>query len=321
MRRLIALITVLVASTLWLGVASAQVIGIGTQGRGATAQVAAGIARIVSLYSDVNMRTQTVASTAQYLPMVNSGKLAFGVSNIAQLTYAYHGTGLSKGKPHKNLRLIAGLFSFRNGLIVRQSSGIESIANLKGKRLSAGFSSTPLARYLHSAMLATGGLTYDDVIKVPVANWPGMYNAFWEGDGRVVAATGVVGAGIIERADSKVGGVNFVSLAHTPEAVKAARKYIPTADIKLVPQNSKIAGIRDKGVYVLHFSYTAWANKDVYDEVAYKVAKAMYDNGKELSQSSPLWNSFSREQMPRDFGIPFHPGAKKFFQEMNIWKR
>ncbi|MCY3828829.1 MAG: hypothetical protein OXF89_06815, partial [Rhodospirillaceae bacterium] len=98
------------ATGLWLagamalaGPAQAQSVGIGTTKGGATAQVTAAIAKVVSAHAGLQMRPQPYANTSQYIPVVNSGKLEFAASNIFQLTFALNGTGMSEGRPNPNL--------------------------------------------------------------------------------------------------------------------------------------------------------------------------------------------------------------------------
>ncbi len=62
----------------------AETVGIGTTKGGATAQVSAGIAKIVSSHAGMQMRPRPMGGTAQYVPVVNAGELEFGVSNAMQ---------------------------------------------------------------------------------------------------------------------------------------------------------------------------------------------------------------------------------------------
>ena len=150
------------------GSASAQTVGIGTTKGGATAQVAAAISKIVSSHAGgLQMRTQVMGGTQKYIPVVNAGKLEFGVSNMMQYYMAKKGTGLSKGHKHDNLRLLATMMTFRIGWLVPRNSDIKSIADFKGKRVPHGFKGAPLFHFLLSAGLANGGLSYDDVQKNP----------------------------------------------------------------------------------------------------------------------------------------------------------
>ena len=77
------------------GPAQAQSVGIGTTKGGATAQVTAAIAKVVSAHAGLQMRPQPYANTSQYIPVVNTGKLEFAASNIFQLTFAIRAANLN----------------------------------------------------------------------------------------------------------------------------------------------------------------------------------------------------------------------------------
>jgi hypothetical protein len=126
------------------GAASAQTVGIGTTAGGANAAIGASIANIVSSKSGLQMRPQKMGGTQQYIPLVDAGKLEFGLANIMQYYMAVSGTGLSQGKSYKNMRLAATLMTFTNGMITRVGSGINTPADLKGKRVPSGYKSAPL---------------------------------------------------------------------------------------------------------------------------------------------------------------------------------
>ena len=111
--------------------AIAQTVGLGTTKGGATAQVSAAIAKVVSDAGAVQVRPQAMGNTSQYIPVVNAGKLELGISNFPQYRFAKEGTGMSK-EPNPNLMLVANLFPFRVGLAVPKKLGLKTYADLKG---------------------------------------------------------------------------------------------------------------------------------------------------------------------------------------------
>ncbi|MCZ7564050.1 MAG: TAXI family TRAP transporter solute-binding subunit [Burkholderiales bacterium] len=162
-------LVVVAASLAFAAAAHAQTVGVGTTKGGATAQVSAALAKVVSANSGMQMRPQPMGGTQQYIPLVNSGELEFGISNMMQAYMAFSGTGLSKGSRHDNLRLVSTLMVFRIGVFVRSDSGIKSVADLKGKRVPSEYTSAPLFHHLMTAFLANGGLEWKDVQPVPQA--------------------------------------------------------------------------------------------------------------------------------------------------------
>jgi uncharacterized protein len=306
------------ASVALLGTVNAQTVGIGTTKGGATSQVSAGIATVVSKHAGLNMRTQPMAGTQQYIPAVNAGRLEFGVANIMQTRWAYTGTSISKGRPNADLRMVGTLMEFRVGPLVADKSPIRSMADLKGKRVPSNFSAAPLFKEFMTGFLANGGLTYKDVQPVPVSSLVQHWNALTEDKLDVVV--GAVGTGYLNLMAKKIGGVRFVDLGDSPKDLKAIQDFLPGVEIRAVQPGPKLTGVA-KPVKVTHFDYMLFAGKGVPDAVVYKVTKALYENQKELIAASPLWRSFSPAKMGKDQGMPMHPGAIKFLTEKGAYKR
>ncbi len=120
--------------------ASAQTVGIGSTKAGAVAQITATISKAVSEHAGgLQMRKQTMGGTQQYIPVVNAGELAFGISNMAQYWMAMTGTGLSAPNKYDNLRLITTIMKFTVSVVVPRSTGITKVSDIRGKRLGHGF--------------------------------------------------------------------------------------------------------------------------------------------------------------------------------------
>jgi len=293
----------------------AQTVGLGSTTRGGTSQIGKSIAVVVSENSKLQMRPQEMANTADYMPLVNAGQIDFGISNIVQALFAYSGTGMSAGKPMKDLRMAAVLMPFRAGWIVPKNSGVTSMTGMKGKRVPA-FKAGTLGDHVMKAFLASEGLTYDDVKPVPVPNFPRMWNSFKQGatDGTIV----VVGSKTNREMDATIkGGVQFVSFAGP--GLGAMQKWMPGMVLKSVDPSPKLPGVVSK-TNVMVYDYTFFASKSTKDDDVYEAVKALYNSEKQLLGSGPFWIGFSGKRMANDVNIPFHPGAIKFYKEVGIWK-
>ncbi|MCZ6637762.1 MAG: C4-dicarboxylate ABC transporter substrate-binding protein, partial [Alphaproteobacteria bacterium] len=87
--------------------AAAQVVGIATNPQGSLGyRTGIAVAKVVTKQTDIIARTQPMAGSTTYIPMLNKGEIAFGFSNGPEITYAYSGTGTFKGRPNPNIRLI-----------------------------------------------------------------------------------------------------------------------------------------------------------------------------------------------------------------------
>jgi len=306
-----------VAALLFAETATAQTVGIGTTRGGATAQVTAGISKIVSEHAGMQMRPQPMGGTEQYIPVVNAGELEFGVANMMQTVMAFKGTGLNEGQKNDNLRLVATMMVFETGLLVRKDSGLNSPADLRGKRVPHGFDSAKLFQFMMTALLANGGVSFNDVQRVPTIALEPSFASFKEGKVDVVIAA--VGSAIVTELNASVpGGVKYLSLLNTPEAQKRTLDNAPAAYITTLQPAPGFVGL-DAPANVVAFDYMLWAHKNVPDDVVYRVTKAMHEREKDLHDLGPLWRSHAAAKMSRDQGLPYHPGAIKLFKEKGIW--
>lgn len=314
------LVTIAIAGAVGgIGVSSAnaQSVGIGSTKGGATAQVSAAIAKVVSAHAGLQMRPQPYANTSQYIPVVNGGKLEFGVANIFQATFATKGTGMSEGRPNPNLQMVATLMAFRVGYYVARDSGIKSFADLKGKKVPS-FKPTALGSFILNGYLANVGISTDGMNLVSVPNFPRM----WDGFKRGTLDTAIAAIGSRPTRDMKatLGALRILPLDPSPAAVERMREFLPQAYVVKMAANPKLPGLQE-ATNVGAFDYTLFASKDASADVVYKVTKALYENEKELHAAAPLWRGFKASGMSKDVGLTYHPGAIKFYREKGMWTR
>ncbi len=303
------------ALTMSAGAALAEVAALGSTQRGGTSQIGRVLSAAISEASDLQMRPQEMANTADYIPLVNNGELEFGISNVVQLKHAVTGTGMSEGRKNENLKMVATLMPFRVAYIVRKDSDIQSVADLKGKRVPV-FSEGSLGQFVTRAFLADVGMTPDDVDGVAVPNFPRMWNSFSEGstDATIV----VVGAANTREFDAAF-GIRYLSFVDSAEAVSAIQEYLPQAYLQTLQPDSGIPGI-DGPTNIVVYDYTFFAAADTSDDMVYRAAKAVYEKEQDLLATSPFWLGFAKDRMATKNGVEYHPGAVKFYKEVGIWQ-
>lgn len=305
------------AAVMAAGPVMAEVAALGSTARGGTSQIGRALAAAISDASDVQLRPQELANTSDYMPLVNAGELEFGISNVVQLYYAVNGEGMSEGRPLPDLKMVATLMPFRTGYVVRKDSGIEGVADLKGKRAPV-FADGALGDFVTRAYLSTEGMTPDDVVGVQVPNFPRMWNSFSEGSTDVTIV--VVGAANSREFDASF-GITYLSFDDSPDALSAMQGWLPQSYMQTLDADAGIPGI-DKPTNIAVYDYTLFAAAGTSDETVYKVTKALYDATAGLIETGgPVWRGFSTDVMSKDVGVEYHPGAMKFYEENGMWAR
>lgn len=307
----------LAVAALISGAASAKTIGVGTTKGGFTNQAGQSLSKVVSQTTDLQMRSQPFGGSSVYVPAINAGQIEFGLVNELESLYAVTGTGIYPGRKHPNLRVVSATIPFRVAIFARKDSDIRTIKDLKGKRVPSGWSTQRIIQPLMDAQLANAGLTYDDVIKVPVPNVVKSANDFAAGKADVFFF--VFGAGKVRETNAKVGGIRVLPFDPSPAAVAAARKYVPPAFAKPEKPSKRNVGV-ESPVHVMTYWHTLAANKDVAADMVYKVAKTMHEKRAALIKAFPGWRLFKKDRMAINFkGLTYHPGAIRFYKEIGAW--
>jgi TRAP transporter TAXI family solute receptor len=297
--------------------ASAQTIGLAGSKRGFTSQASSAIAKVVSEKTGLKMRAQTFGGSSVYVPQVSAGTLQFGLANELETHFAVSGTGIYKGRAQPDLQVATVLVPFRVALFSKKGSDIKTVADLKGKRVPSGWTSQKIIGVLMDAELANAGLTYDDVVKVPVANVVASANDF--AAGKLDVFFFVVGAGKVKETAARVGGIQVVEISGSPDAVKRMRKFVPPAyatELKPGPQNTGV----HKPSTLMAYDYLMLTNKKVSTDIVYKTVKAMHDNAKAMTAAFPGMRLFRPDHMAKALaGVSYHAGAEKYYKEIGQW--
>lgn len=297
--------------------ALAQSVGMATAKQGAyTYSAGAAISKVAS-DNGLAMRIQPYAGTSAYVPVLNKGEVEFGLANQLETYYAIRGEAIYNGRPQPNLRVVAVMVPFGGAFYVKKDSPIKSMADLKGKRVPARFTSARVLHTLVEGSLANAGLSYKDVQQVPVTTVPSNADAYARG--QLDAFFFAVGAAKVREVDAKVGGLRALPYNTDAKSVQAMQKFVPVAIVSTVQPRKGLAGF-PVATPAMEYAYLVLTNAKVKDETVYKLAKVMHDNKKGMVEGFRPLAGFNPAKMSRKMdALTFHPGAVKFFQETNQW--
>ena len=307
-----------IVAALAVSPASAQQLGIGTMGQGTAGySMAAAIAKVLSDKAKLSMRVQPAGGTSQFVPLIDSGELDFGVVNIIEAKEALTGTGAFEGKKQSNIRMAAVLYPFRNGLFVRNDSPMKTMADLKGARISYGYTSQVTLKAITDAYLANGGLTIADAKQVLVPNV--LRGADEVSSGRADATIFALGAGKVAEINASVsGGIRFLQMDDSPEGVARMQKVLPEAYIITVNPSPALAGIVGP-TKTMAYDYVFLVGKHVKDDMVARVVEALAENKAALVENFGAFQGFDPAKMAKPLPVEYHPGAIAAYTKRGHW--
>lgn len=242
---------------------------------------------------------------------INGGAMEAGFSQSDVAYWAQTGTGLWDGQPAvEKLRLIANLYPESIHLVTRADAGIESVADLKGKRVSLD---EPGSGTLVDAkiILEAFGLSEADI--TPEYLKPDQA-ADRMRDGAMDAFFFVGGfpAGAIAELASQH-DVKLVPIAG-PEVDKLLETYNFFATDNL-PAGTYEG--QDADVATISVGAQLVTSADQPEELIYGITKAIYNENtqKLFAAGHAKGKQITLDSATAGAGIPFHPGAKRFYKE------
>lgn len=311
--------TALLAAALALGTAfsaAAQTVGIASNPQGSAAYAtAAAIAKVVSENSSMRMRVIPQGGPVVTIPLVNTGEMEFSVSNSMSLFFAQKGAAMFKDNPQPGVKMVASLYNLNVGFFVKADSDILTLEDLKGKRVSSEFTKQRVLHTMQEAILATAGMTLDDVEGVPVPSGDRGVEDFVAGN--VDAGLFSLGSGALLQADASVGGIRFLPIA-TDDATQAALvAKAPGSYIEIVAPAEGLVGITEPtGMFAGPFVILAGDNTP--EDMVYEVTKLIHGNAETLKAAAPQFAQFDPANMAPDLKIEMHPGAIRFYREIGL---
>ncbi|MBI2359813.1 MAG: TAXI family TRAP transporter solute-binding subunit [Deltaproteobacteria bacterium] len=279
--------------------------------------IGTGIATVVSRHTPVVVRVQPFAGPPAWLPSMDKGETDMGILTSADAITSYKGIVLYK-RPFKNTRLVIAGGSLYLSFYVPKDSPIDSVADLKGKRVPTDYPGIPIARLSSTAALATAGLTYNDIVRVPVSDLAAAAQAFLEG--RVDAGWYSIGSPAIEEANARMGGVKFISVIATPEGAKKMADIYPGSYPTVLKAGSATGLVKDTALLTNDIYMVA--SKGLSEEMVYEIVKTLWVHNQELGEANPILKAWRRERMvAKNATAPYHPGAIRFFKESGVWDK
>ncbi|MGE7023913.1 TAXI family TRAP transporter solute-binding subunit [Solibacillus cecembensis] len=259
--------------------------------------------------SDTGVKTTAEVSQASAANMTalqnGEGDVAFVQTDIA--FYGTNGTLMFEGQTIDSVSALGALYPETVQLVTLADSGIKTFADLKGKKVSVGAPGS--GTYANAEqLLEIHGLSMDD-IKAQNLDFGESTDGIQSGQIDAAFITAGYPTGAVEALNATK-GVHIVPV----EADKAAEliaKY-PYYAVDAIPSGTY--GLEAE-VPAVSVGAMLAVKKDLPEDLVYAMTKAIYDNTDKIGHAK---GEFIKAETGLDgIGIEVHPGAQKYFDEVN----
>jgi TRAP transporter TAXI family solute receptor len=264
-------------------------------------------------HSDVRATVTPTQGGMDNFVKLNAGRGEFGFSYQNVMVDAWKAQGAFKGKPMRELRVV-GVAERQAVLhwVVSKSSGIKSIADLKGKRFAPGPIGT-VSRAIVTNFLETVGVMKD----IQVANVSSSEMNAYLRDGKLDGWAWMGSVPISPATEAAV--AKFGDLLDIQKEMDASGFLSKNPFFTKVSIPANAYPNMEKPITSFGLNGVLIANKDVPEEKVYRVAKALWSNACIDYLSKAQRSLAAMKDSPLNgLVFPLHPGAAKLWREKGL---
>jgi uncharacterized protein len=259
----------------------------------------------------MNVTAQSTGASAENLRLISKGEAEFAIVQNDVMDYAYNGTDMFDGTKLENLATIGTLYPEVIQIAATASSGIKTVADMKGKRVSVGDAGSGV-EFNAKQILDAYGLTFDDLKKSNLSfkeSSDGLQNGTLDA---CFVTAGVPNAALQELAISS----GLVLIPVEGDAAKALSAKHAYYTEKVIPAGTYQGQATDVTTVAVKATLAVSAKLD--EKTVYQLTKALFENQAELATAHAKGKDLSAAYAVTGVSVPFHPGAAKYYKEIGL---
>jgi TRAP transporter TAXI family solute receptor len=292
-------------------------LSVATGGTGGTYYViGGGIAALISKYvPGVEATAEVTAAGVDNCKLLGINKAELGLAQTDYSFDAYAGIERFKSTGKIPLRALAVLYPATSQIITVEGTGINTVMDLKGKRVSTGAPGSGSEVVILKIFEAVGLDPNKDIRRerLSVAESVGgikdrKLDAMYQCGGLPTAA-------VLDLACTP--GFKIKLIAHDDLLEKINKKYGPTYYRFVIPKET-YPGMTQP-VPIIATGNILVCLEQLEERIAYEAVKVIFEHLDEFKKVHKEAENIGLKSAVTGSAIPFHPGAIKYYKEKKVW--
>lgn len=278
--------------------------------------LAVGIGDIITKNTAISASVVSTGGADAAVRQLRDQRAEFSVTNNDPAIQALMGNLQFADEGKAPVRLIGQGQTTLRTIVVRADAGIKEVPDLKGNPFAGKRPSEVTIERFGNAVLNAYGINPGEVKFVETADVAQCTQAIQQGSVKAaIIPGGVPAASIMNLAQAL--DVILISIDDPDKQAAILNEMGPAFKWETIPagtykgQEDPVTTISESVVFI--------TREDVPEEAVYQITKAIYDNYDTLKLVHNVAKEWTVENALKDPGIPFHPGAIKYFKETGAW--
>ena len=258
-----------------------------------------------------SVTAEATSGSQENIRRLGSGELDFALSNAAITYFAVRGDeGWDRAHPVRSVMTLAPNVAL---FVAQAASGINTIDDLRGRRVSVGPAGAGF-EYFIRPLLEAHGVTYDDFSPLN-ATQQAAVDMLTDGSADATFLGGAVPTASITQAAASM-EITFIPFGEEEkQRLISDYTFFRPASIPAETYRGQTEPYEGLDVGSMHVITAA----DAPDDLVYNAAKLLYENRALVVEKHAAGRAINPNNVVRDTGTEFHPGAIRFYQEAGIW--
>lgn len=262
----------------------------------------------------VQAASQASAGGIANLNMVAANEAQVSIAISSNVLQCLNGTDSFKDHGYKDLKVIGGLYMNPNQVVVTKSSGIKTLADVKGKHFAVAAAGSSVYNECENHFTTVGMKFPEDIKAELIAFGPaadmlqnGTLDGAWIMSGAPAAAV----------SQALTANCQLVEIEdQTLEALKAKYPWYAkyTIPAKTYPN-------QDKDIQTSAIKMVMFCRHDLSEDTVYQLTKSFWEHIDELGKAQKNLQGLKPADAVKDIAnLPLHPGAEKYYKEIGVLK-
>ena len=268
-----------------------------------------GMASFLTDELDVNVSGEVTGGPVQNVTLVQTGEHDIGLVTMGPAFEAWTGQSeLAPGLEHSDIRALFPMYETPFHGITLRSSGITSVGDLDGRRVSVGPAGGTPAR-IGRAFSKSSVWTPPSLMRARPTR-PASCRMVWSMPSSSPPASRL-------RPFSQLAAeADVITFGFTPEEHEQVLEAFPEVSAFTIPAGTYSVQEEDQASVAM-WNY-AIAHQDMPESLAYEITKTVLENNERMMQIHAAAAATLAENWDNNSFLPFHPGAVRYYEEIGI---
>jgi len=267
------------------------------------------VGQILNEKTKIPITVQSTGASKANIQLINAGEVELAIVQNDVMDYAWRGVDLFNGEQIKSFASMAGLYAEVCQIVVNPSSGIRTVADLRGKNVSVGDAGSGV-EFNARQILEAYSLTFDDINKQNLGFGP---SADALRDNKIDAFFCVAGAptpAIYELAANREINILEIDNEHAAKLINSYPFYtkFPIPGGSYRGQSTDVQTVAVKATFIV--------SSKLSEETVYQLTKNLFENKTLIENAHDKGKELSPVYAIEGISVPFHPGAQRYYREI-----